>query len=49
MKWRITWAEHVVHMGVKWNKYRILVGKPYGKRLLGKPRCWWEDNTKMDL
>jgi len=28
--------------------YRILVGKPEGKRLLGKPRRRWEDNTKMD-
>jgi hypothetical protein len=29
--------------------YRILVGKPDGKRPLGRPRCRWEDNTKMDL
>ena len=29
--------------------YRILVGKPGGKRPLGRPRCRWEDNIKMDL
>jgi hypothetical protein len=34
---RIRWAEHVVHMGNKRSIYRILVGKPYGKKLLGKP------------
>jgi hypothetical protein len=29
--------------------YRVLVGKPEGKRTLGRPRCRWEDNVKMDL
>ena len=29
--------------------YRVLVGKPEGKRLQGRPRCRWEDNIKMDL
>jgi hypothetical protein len=29
--------------------YRVLVGKPDGKRPLGRPRCRWEDNIKMDL
>ena len=29
--------------------HRVLVGKPEGKRLLGRPRRRWEDNTKMDL
>ena len=29
--------------------HRVLVGKPEGKRLLGRPRCRWEDNIKMDL
>jgi len=29
--------------------YRVLVGKPKGKRLLGRPRCRWEDNIKLDL
>jgi hypothetical protein len=31
------------------NAYRILVGKPEGKRSLGRPRCRWVDNVKMDL
>ena len=31
------------------NAYRVLVGKPEGKRLLGRPRRRWEDNIKMDL
>jgi hypothetical protein len=31
------------------NAYRILVGKPKGKRPLGRPRCRWVDNIKMDL
>jgi hypothetical protein len=36
-------------MGEKRNAYRILVGKPEGKRQLGKPRCRWEDSTRMDI
>jgi hypothetical protein len=36
-------------MGEKKNAYRILVGNPEGKRPLGRPRCRWEDNIKMDL
>jgi hypothetical protein len=36
-------------MGETRNAYRILVGKPEGKRPLGKPRRRWEDNNKMDL
>jgi hypothetical protein len=35
--------------GAKRNAYRILVGKPEGKRPLGRPRRGWEDNIKMDL
>jgi hypothetical protein len=31
------------------NAYRILAGKPDGKRPLGRPRCRWENNIKMDL
>jgi hypothetical protein len=36
-------------MGEKRNVYRFLVGKPEGKRLLGRPRRRWIDNIKMDL
>jgi hypothetical protein len=36
-------------MGEKRNACRILVGKPEGKRPLGKPRRRWEDNIRMDL
>jgi hypothetical protein len=36
-------------MGETRNAYRILVGKPEGKRPLGRPRRWWVDNIKMDL
>ena len=43
------WAGHVVHMGERRGVYRVLVGKPEGKRPLGRPRCRWEDNIKMDL
>jgi hypothetical protein len=42
---RMRWAEHVAHMGEKRGAYRILVGR----RPLGRPRCRWEDNIKMDL
>jgi hypothetical protein len=35
--------------GEKRNAYRIFVGKPDGKRPLGRPRCRWVDNIKMDL
>jgi hypothetical protein len=36
-------------MGENRGLYRVLVGKPEGKRPLGRPRRWWEDNIKMDL
>jgi hypothetical protein len=35
-------------MGEKRNVYRLLVGKPEGKRPLGRPRCRWMDNIKLD-
>ena len=43
------WAEHAAHMGESRSVYRIMVGKPEGKRPLGRPRRRWEDNIKMDL
>jgi hypothetical protein len=46
---RMRWAGHVALMGEKRNAYRLLVGKPEGKRLLGKPRRRWVDNIRMDL
>jgi hypothetical protein len=36
-------------MGEDRGVHRVLVGKPEGKRPLGRPRCRWEDNNKMDL
>jgi hypothetical protein len=36
-------------MGANRNAYRILMGNPEGKRTLGRPRCRWVDNMKMDL
>jgi hypothetical protein len=46
---RMRWAGHVARMGEKRNAYRILVGKPEGKRPLGRPRRRWAYNSKMDL
>jgi hypothetical protein len=46
---RMIWAGHVEQMGEKRNAYRILVGKPEGKRPLGRPRCRWAEQIKMDL
>jgi hypothetical protein len=46
---RIRWAGHVARIGEKRNAYRILVGKPEGKRTLGRPRRRWEDSIRMDL
>jgi superfamily II DNA/RNA helicase len=46
---RMRWTGHVARMGEKGNAYTILVGKPEGKRPLGKLRRRWEDNMKMDL
>jgi hypothetical protein len=46
---RMRWAGHVAHMGEGRNVYRVLVGKPEGKRQLERPRRRWEDGTKMDL
>jgi hypothetical protein len=46
---RMRWAGHVARMGEGRGAYRILVGRPEGRRPLRKPRRRWEDNIKMDL
>jgi hypothetical protein len=46
---RMRWAGHVARMGETRNAGRILVGKPEGKRPLGRPRCISVENVKMDL
>ena len=43
------WAVHVAHMAKRKGAYNILVGRPEGRRPLGRPRHRWEDNIKMDL
>ena len=43
------WAGHVARMREDRGVHRVLVGKPEGKRPLGRPRRRWEDNIKMDL
>ena len=43
------WAGHVARMGEERGWYRVLVGKPEGRRPLGRPRCRWVDNIRMDL
>ena len=45
---RMRWAGHVACMGEERGVYRVLVGKPEGKRPLGRPRCRWV-NIRMDL
>jgi hypothetical protein len=46
---RMKWAGHVTRMMEKRNTYRVLMGKPEGKRPLGRYRRRWEDNVKMNL
>jgi hypothetical protein len=46
---RMRWARHVACMGEETGVYRILVGRPEGKRPLGRPRRRWYDNIKLDL
>jgi len=46
---RMRWVGHIAGMGEERGVYRVLVGKPEGKRLLGRLRRRWEDNSKMDL
>jgi len=43
------WAGHVARVGDERGMYRVLVGKPEGKKPLGRPRRRWEDNIKTDL
>jgi hypothetical protein len=42
-------AEYVAHLGEKGNAYRVLVGKPGGKRPIERSICRWKNNIKMDL
>ena len=46
---RMRWTGHVARMGEGRGVHRVLIGKPEGKRPLGRPRRIWEDNIKMDL
>jgi hypothetical protein len=46
---RMRWVGHVARMGEGRGVYGVLVGRPEGKRPLGRPRRRWEDNIKMDL
>jgi len=43
------WVGHVARMGEERGPYRVLLWKPEGKRLLGRPRHRWVDNIRMDL
>ena len=43
------WAGHVAHTGDRRGAYRVLMGRPEGKRPLGRPRQRWEDNIKMEF
>jgi hypothetical protein len=46
---RMRWAGHIACVGEGIGVYKVLVGKPEGKRPLGRPRDRWEDNIKMDF
>jgi len=46
---RMRWAGHVARMGEERGVYRVLVGKPEGKRPMRRPRFRWVDNIRMDL
>ena len=45
----LRWAGHVARMEQSRNAYRVSAGKPEGKRPLGRQRCRWVDNIRMDL
>jgi hypothetical protein len=46
---RMIWTGHVARMGEKRNACKIFVGKPEGKRPLGRPRCRWVNNIKINV
>jgi len=46
---RMRWAGHVARMGEEMGVYRVLVGKPEGRRPLGRPRRRWTDNIRTDI
>ena len=46
---RMRWAGHIARMEEGRSAFKILTGKPTGKRPLGRPRRRWEDNIRMDL
>ena len=46
---RLRWAGHVARMEEGRSAFKIVLGKPTGKRLLGRPRRRWEDNIRMNL
>jgi len=46
---RMRWAGHVAHMGEEWGVYRVLVGKPEGRRPMRRPTRRWVDNIRTDL
>jgi hypothetical protein len=49
IKSRMRWSGHVARIGRNKNTYRVLVGKPQGKRPLGRPKRRWENNIKTYL
>jgi hypothetical protein len=50
IKWRrMRWARHVARIDEEREVYRVLVGKPEGRRPLRRPRCRWMDNIRTDL
>ena len=46
---RLRWAEHVARIEEGMSAFKVLTGKPTGKRPLGRPRRRWVDNIRMDL
>jgi hypothetical protein len=49
IKSRMGWVGHVVCMGERTGEYKVSVGRPNGRKPLGRPQCRWEYNIKMDL